>query len=105
MGPDCLLGVVPQPTDSRLSETNLTVPFRSREIFKLPSFPNVTVTQMCGSSYCYGCNEYFFPEFSVYLIKTKAHICINELACHRGYFVGLLYREISLKSEEQKQSN
>ena len=42
-----------------------------------------------------------FSEFSVYLIKTKAHICINELACHRGYFVGLLYREISLKSEEQ----
>ena len=31
----------------------------------------------------------------------KAHICINESACHRGYFVGLLFREISLKSEEQ----
>ena len=39
-------------------------------------------------------------KFSVYFIKTKAHICINKLACHRGYFVGLLFREISLKREE-----
>ena len=46
-----------------------------------------------------------FSEFSVYLIKTKPHICTNELACHRGYFVRLLFREISLKREEQKQSN
>ena len=86
------------------SKVDLTVPFRSREIFKLQSFPNVTVTQTCGSTISYR-DFHIFSEFSVYLIKTKAHICLNELACHRGYFVGLLFREISLKSEEQKQSN
>ena len=42
------------------SKVDLTVPFRSREIFKLQSFPNVTVTQMCGSSYCYGLTNTFF---------------------------------------------
>ena len=68
---------------------------RSREIFKLQYFPDVTITQMCSSTILY-------RSFSVYFIKTKAHICINELACHRGYFVGLLFREISLKHEEQK---
>ena len=32
MGPDCLLGVVPQPTDSRLSETRSTdAPVTSEE--------------------------------------------------------------------------
>ena len=86
------------------SKVDLTIPFRSREIFKLQSFPDVTVTQMCGSSFGYD-SKYSFSEFSGYFIKTKAHICINELACHRGYFVGLLFREISLKREEQKQSN
>ena len=72
------------------SKVDLTIPFRSREIFKLQSFPDVTVTQMCGSSFGYDS------------IKTKAHICINELACHRGYFVGLHFRKIILKREEQK---
>jgi hypothetical protein len=72
---------------------------RSREMFKLQFFPDVMITQMCGSTIRY---RSFFSEFSVYFIKTKAHICINELACHRGYFVGLLFREISLKREEQK---
>ena len=78
------------------SKVDLTVPFRSREIFKLQSFPDVTVTQMCCSSFGYD-SKYSFSEFSVYLIGTKPHICIKELACHRGYFVGLLFREISLK--------
>ena len=83
------------------SKVDLTVPLRSREIFKLQSFPDVTITQMCGSTISYR-DFYICSEFSVYFIKTKAHICINELACHRGYFVGLLFREISLKREEQK---
>ena len=83
------------------SKVDLTVPLRSREIFKLQSFPDVTITQMCGSTISYR-DFYIFSEFSLYFIKTKAHICINELACHRGYFVGLLFREISLKREEQK---
>ena len=48
---------------------------RSREIFKLQSFPDVT--QMCGSTIRYR-SFLFFSEFSVYFIKTKAHICINE---------------------------
>ena len=74
---------------------------RSREIFKLQYFPDVTITQMCGSTICYRSFSFFY-EFSVYFIKTKAHICINELSCHRGYFVDLLFREISLKREEQK---
>ena len=86
------------------SKVDLTARFRSREIFKLQSFPDVTVTQMSGSSFGYD-SKYSFSEFSVYLIKTKPHICTNELACHSGYFVGLLFREISLKREEQKQSN
>ena len=73
---------------------------RSREIFKLHSFPDVMITQMCSSTIRYRSFK-FFSEFSVYFIKTKAHICINELACHRGYFVGLLFREISLTREEQ----
>ena len=47
-------------------------------------------------------NVYFFSEFSVYYIKTKAHVCLKELACHWGYLVGLLCREISLIREEQK---
>ena len=33
-----------------VSKVDLTVPFRSREIFKLQSFPDITLTQMCGSS-------------------------------------------------------
>ena len=48
---------------------------------------------------------FIFSEFSVYFIKAKAHICIHKLACHGGHFVGLLFREISLKREEQKLSN
>ena len=59
---------------------------------------------MCGSTIRYR-SVLFFSEFSVYLIKMKAHICINELACHKVYFVGLLFREFSLKCEEQKYSN
>ena len=38
------------------------VPFRSRETVKLQSFPDVTVTQMCGSSLGYD-NEYLFLSF------------------------------------------
>ena len=74
---------------------------RSREIFKLQSFPDVAITHMCGSTIRYR-SFLFFSEFSVYFIKTKAHICIKELACLRGYFVGLRFREISVKREEQK---
>ena len=73
---------------------------RSREIFKLQSFPDVTITQMCSSTI--RCRSFYFFLSFVYFIKMKAHICLNELACHRGYFVGLLFREISLKREEQK---
>ena len=61
------------------SKVDLAVPFRSREIFKLQSLPDVTITQRCGSTISYR-DCFFFSEFSVYFIKTKAHICINELA-------------------------
>ena len=35
MGPDCLLGVVPQPTDSRLSETTYAIASATREVAPL----------------------------------------------------------------------
>ena len=86
------------------TKVDLTVPFQSREIFKLV-FSECHGNTDVLFEFRLRDNEYFFSVFSVYLIKTKVHICINELPCNRGYFVGLFFREIGLKSEEQKQSN
>ena len=82
------------------SKVDLTAPFRSREIFKLQTFPDVMISRACGSTISYRI-FFFFSEFYVYFIKTKAYICLSELVPHRRYFVGLLFREISLKREEQ----
>ena len=74
-----------------------------------PLGDHVTMRRECARSQPSQMTELRTGQFKTKLLvcpiispKIIFCICTNDLACRRGYYVGLVFRKISLRLDEQK---